>query len=78
MTAMVNWPERVDSVTKRDELQRSAAPDPPKRGRRLESDQDAGRPDLRVRHARELVPWRRLSQGHLPLVQIASISRALQ
>ena len=29
VTAMVNWPERVDSVTKRDELQRSAAPDPP-------------------------------------------------
>ncbi len=28
VTAMVNWPERVDSVTKRDELQRSAAPDP--------------------------------------------------
>jgi uncharacterized protein YgbK (DUF1537 family) len=26
---MVNWPETVVSVTKRDQLQRSAAPDPP-------------------------------------------------
>jgi len=29
VTAMVNWTERVDSVTKRDQPQRSAAPDPP-------------------------------------------------
>jgi hypothetical protein len=29
VTAMANWPETVDSVTKRDQLQRSAAPDPP-------------------------------------------------
>lgn len=29
MTAMANWPETVDSLTKRDQLQRSAAPDPP-------------------------------------------------
>ena len=48
------------------------------RGRRLGSDQDAGRPDLRVLHAQALVPWRRLSQGHLPLVQIAGLGRALQ
>ncbi len=48
------------------------------RGRRLDCDQDAGRPDLRVLHARELGPWHQLPQGHLPLVQIASIGRALQ
>jgi hypothetical protein len=48
------------------------------RGCRLESDQGAGRPDLRVLHAQELGTGHRLLQGHLPLVQIAGIGRALQ
>ena len=48
------------------------------RGHRLESAQDADPPDPQVLRAEEPGAGRRLLQGHLPLVQIAGLGRALQ